>query len=69
MAATAALQLAPMLWLYASRLLLLLLLPLTQSSTVLPPEIGLGNFPALLRPGPSRRGICLITASEARKAW
>merc|ERR1719259_80214 len=28
----------------------------------------LGNLPALLRPGPSRRGICLIKLSEARKA-
>uniref|UniRef100_A0A7C9D7E9 Uncharacterized protein n=1 Tax=Opuntia streptacantha TaxID=393608 RepID=A0A7C9D7E9_OPUST len=28
-----------------------------------------GNLPALLRPGPSKRGICLITASDARKAW
>lgn len=26
-------------------------------------------LPALLRPGPKRRGICLITASDARKAW
>ncbi len=31
--------------------------------------MGEGNLPALLRPGPSRRGICLMTASEARKAW
>merc|ERR1719193_169388 len=27
-----------------------------------------GNLPALLRPGPRRRGICLITDSDARKA-
>jgi hypothetical protein len=25
-----------------------------------------GNLPALFRPGPRRRGICLITDSEAR---
>ena len=31
-------------------------------------EMGVGNFPALERPGPSRRGICLIRASEAKKA-
>lgn len=41
----------------------------TMSSTLRPPEMGLGNLPALFRPGPSRRGICLITASLARKAW
>mmetsp|Transcript_10848 Transcript_10848/g.26490 ORF Transcript_10848/g.26490 Transcript_10848/m.26490 type:complete len:224 (+) Transcript_10848:410-1081(+) len=28
-----------------------------------------GNLPALLRPGPSRRGICLITDSDARNCW
>jgi hypothetical protein len=27
-----------------------------------------GNFPALESPGPRRRGICLMRASEARKA-
>lgn len=27
-----------------------------------------GNFPALLRPGPRRRGICLIRLSEAKNA-
>lgn len=27
-----------------------------------------GNLPALLRPGPSKRGICLMSDSEARKA-
>merc|ERR1711931_50207 len=27
-----------------------------------------GNLPALFRPGPNRRGICLISASEAMKA-
>merc|ERR1712029_398014 len=27
-----------------------------------------GNLPALFRPGPNRRGICLIRASEAMKA-
>ena len=27
-----------------------------------------GNLPALLRPGPKRRGICLIKLSEARNA-
>jgi hypothetical protein len=27
-----------------------------------------GNLPALFKPGPSRRGICLISDSEARKA-
>ena len=26
-----------------------------------------GNLPLLFRPGPSSLGICLITASEARK--
>ena len=31
-------------------------------------ETGVGNLPALERPGPSRRGICLMSASEARKA-
>lgn len=31
-------------------------------------ETGAGNFPALERPGPRRRGICLMRASEARKA-
>merc|ERR1719337_98785 len=28
-----------------------------------------GNLLALLRPGPRRRGICLITESDARKPW
>merc|ERR1719453_343642 len=28
-----------------------------------------GNLPALFRPGPSRRGICLIKLSEATNAW
>ncbi len=28
-----------------------------------------GNLPALFKPGPSRRGICLISDSEARKTW
>uniref|UniRef100_K3WQN6 Uncharacterized protein n=1 Tax=Globisporangium ultimum (strain ATCC 200006 / CBS 805.95 / DAOM BR144) TaxID=431595 RepID=K3WQN6_GLOUD len=27
-----------------------------------------GNLPALLRPGPNRRGICLIKVSDARNA-
>ena len=27
-----------------------------------------GNLPALLSPGPRRRGICLMRLSEARKA-
>merc|ERR1719162_1129374 len=27
-----------------------------------------GNLPALLRPGPKRRGICLMRVSEAMKA-
>ena len=31
-------------------------------------EMGVGNFPAFERPGPSRRGICLMRASEAKKA-
>lgn len=31
-------------------------------------ERGDGNFPALERPGPSRRGICLIRTSEAMNA-
>ena len=31
-------------------------------------ETSVGNLPALFRPGPSRRGICLITDSDARKA-
>lgn len=39
----------------------------TCSSTVL--VMGAGNLPALLRPGPSRRGICLMTESEAKNAW
>eukprot|EP00983_Pelagomonas_calceolata_P009497 307335-Pelagomonas_calceolata.AAC.2 len=39
----------------------------TCSSTVL--LMGEGNLPALFRPGPSRRGICLMTESLARKAW
>src|SRR5258705_9769868 len=30
--------------------------------------MGVGNFPALERPGPSRRGICLINVSEDKKA-
>lgn len=29
---------------------------------------GAGNLPALLRPGPRRRGICLMRASLAKKA-
>ena len=29
---------------------------------------GVGNLPALERPGPNKRGICLIKASEAKKA-
>merc|ERR1719277_2572227 len=32
-----------------------------------PPEMRVGNFPALVRPGPRRRGICLIILSEAMK--
>ena len=31
-------------------------------------ETGVGNFPALERPGPRRRGICLMRASEEMKA-
>merc|ERR1712108_93364 len=31
-------------------------------------EIGVGNLPALERPGPRRRGICLMRTSDARKA-
>ncbi|DAZ96338.1 TPA: hypothetical protein N0F65_007988 [Lagenidium giganteum] len=31
-------------------------------------DTSVGNLPALLRPGPSRRGICLIKVSEAKKA-
>lgn len=31
-------------------------------------ETGVGNLPALERPGPRRRGICLMRASEATKA-
>lgn len=31
-------------------------------------EMGVGNLPALLRPGPSILGICLIKESDARKA-
>jgi hypothetical protein len=31
-------------------------------------ETGAGNFPALERPGPRRRGICLIKVSDATKA-
>jgi hypothetical protein len=31
-------------------------------------ETGVGNLPALERPGPSRRGICLRRVSELRKA-
>jgi len=30
--------------------------------------IAVGNLPALFRPGPRIRGICLIRLSEARKA-
>merc|ERR1712157_267356 len=30
-------------------------------------ERSVGNFPALVRPGPRRRGICLIMLSDARK--
>jgi hypothetical protein len=33
-----------------------------------PWETGVGNLPALERPGPKRRGICLIRESEAMKA-
>jgi hypothetical protein len=32
-------------------------------------ETGVGNFPALDRPGPRRRGICLIRPSEAQYSW
>jgi len=28
-----------------------------------------GNFPALFKPGPNNRGICLMTDSDARKEW
>ena len=31
-------------------------------------EIGVGNFPALFKPGPKILGICLIKESDARKA-
>ena len=31
-------------------------------------DTGVGNLPALERPGPRRRGICFMRASEARKA-
>eukprot|EP01139_Manchomonas_bermudensis_P014284 Amastigsp_a508340_48937.p3 type:complete len:170 gc:universal Amastigsp_a508340_48937:658-149(-) len=31
-------------------------------------EMTVGNLPALFRPGPSRRGICLMRLSEARNA-
>lgn len=31
-------------------------------------ETGVGNFPALFRPGPRSLGICLINESEAKKA-
>ena len=31
-------------------------------------DIGVGNFPALFKPGPKSLGICLISVSEARKA-
>jgi hypothetical protein len=31
-------------------------------------ETGVGNFPALERPGPRRRGICLMRASDETKA-
>src|SRR5271154_1502552 len=31
-------------------------------------EMGVGNLPALERPGPRRRGICLMSVSEATKA-
>merc|ERR1712137_743559 len=44
----------------------------TSSTFVARSSVGstsVGNFPALFRPGPSRRGICLIRLSEARKAW
>mmetsp|Transcript_18542 Transcript_18542/g.46770 ORF Transcript_18542/g.46770 Transcript_18542/m.46770 type:complete len:205 (+) Transcript_18542:310-924(+) len=41
----------------------------TLSDMMSPWVIRPGNLPALLRPGPKRRGIILIRASEARKAW
>ena len=40
----------------------------TLSSSLSLWDTSVGNLPALFRPGPRRRGICLITASEARKA-
>ena len=40
------------------------ILPLRSSAW----ETGVGNLPALERPGPRRRGICLMRASEAMKA-
>lgn len=40
----------------------------TLSSSLSLWDTSVGNFPALLRPGPRRRGICLITASDAKKA-
>ncbi|GIL90881.1 hypothetical protein Vretimale_17154 [Volvox reticuliferus] len=47
--------------------LMLHLVSFTISSRFL--LIGAGNLPALLRPGPRRRGIILMTESDARKAW
>ena len=38
-------------------------------TSTLKQETELEYMPALFRPGPNRRGICLITASEAKKAW
>lgn len=39
-------------------------LPLIESEW----DIGVGNLPALFKPGPRIFGICLINVSEARKA-
>lgn len=40
----------------------------TFSSSLSLCDTKVGNLPALFSPGPRRRGICLITASEARNA-
>lgn len=40
----------------------------TFSSSLSLCDTSVGNLPALFRPGPSRRGICLMTDSDARNA-
>ena len=40
----------------------------TFSSSLSLWETSVGNLPALFRPGPSSRGICLMTDSDATNA-